>query len=783
VRILTRYILKEILWYTLLGVVLFTFVVFMREMGRLLELIVRNSASVSVVLDIFALLLPTVLIITIPMSVLVGVLLGLGRLAADSEITAMRASGIGSWRLVRTVSLLAAGAWAVAFFNNVYLAPRSAAALAALQDRLKTSQVGFEVQPHVFYEDFKNYVLYVQDTTAARGVAEWKGVFLADVSQPADPKVTLARDALVSQQSPGELRVHLENGSEHSLAAGKPDQYEITTFSESDIPVQIPTAQQQSTPTAAAAELPTRELDRLGHSAEPQKARSYLIEYHRRLALPAACIVLTIVGLPLGISARRGGKATGFILAIVLVFVYYFISLAGIALARQGKVPPAVGVWPANVIFLLLGIVLLLRVDKRPLDAIGWVRTELADLRTFLQRLVRGRLATAQPAELGINGRSLVREMRRRRLFPSRFPQLIDEYIVRDFALYAFIVLASFVVLFLVFTLFELLTDILRNGVAMGTVGEYLLDLIPWTVYLFLPLAVLVAVLVTFGLMARANEITALKATGISVYRVATPVLIIGAILAGSIFVLDQLYIPRINRRQETLRNRIKGKPPQTYLRPERRWIFGEHHNIYYYQFYDGEQESFVNLTVFEFDPASFQVTRRITASHAHWEPTIEKWVFEKGWQRQFEGSAIAGYSPFEVASFPELNEKPQYFRKEVKQYQEMNYDELRHYISDLQQSGFDVVRLKVQLYKKLAYPLITLVMSGLAIPFALSGGRRGALSGVATALGIAIVYFVIANLFESMGNVGQLPAVLAAWSPDILFALGGGYLLLKVPT
>src|SRR5207253_1344292 len=112
----------------------------------------------------------------------------------------------------------------------------------------------------------------VQDTTAASGVAEWKGVFLADVSQPADPKVTLAREALVSQQAPGELRVHLANGSEHALAGGKPDQYEITTFAESDIPVQVPTTPQQ-TQTAAAAELPTPRLYRLGQTGEPAKAR------------------------------------------------------------------------------------------------------------------------------------------------------------------------------------------------------------------------------------------------------------------------------------------------------------------------------------------------------------------------------------------------------------------------------------------------------------------------------------------------------------------------------
>ena len=129
------------------------------------------------------------------------------------------------------------------------------------------------------------------------------------------------------------------------------------------------------------------------------------------------------------------------------------------------------------------------------------------------------------------------------------------------------------------------------------------------------------------------------------------------------------------------------------------------------------------------------------------------------------------------------MNEPPSYFKKEVKQYSEMNYEELRHYIRDLQQSGFDVVRLRVQLHKKFSFPLITLVMAVLAVPFSLSAARKGAITGVAVAVGIAVVYTVVSRLFEAMGNISQLPPVLAAWSPDLIFALVGAYLILKIPT
>jgi LPS export ABC transporter permease LptG len=293
----------------------------------------------------------------------------------------------------------------------------------------------------------------------------------------------------------------------------------------------------------------------------------------------------------------------------------------------------------------------------------------------------------------------------------------------------------------------------------------------------------LLAVLVTFGLMQRSNEITAIKATGTSIYRIVTPVVVAAAVLAVALFFADQFYLPHTNKRQEALHNQIKGKPAQTYLRPDRKWIFGQHNDIYYYQFFDPDRDQFGNVTVFQLNRATFAITRRVHAERAHWADNLNRWVYEQGWDRTLNVSAIANYRQFDVATFPELPETPAYFKKEVKQYTEMNYEELRRYIRDLQQSGFDVVRLRVQLHKKLSYPLITLIMAILAIPFSLSTGKRGAITGVAVAVGIAVFYTVVSRLFEAMGDLSQLPPALAAWSPDLIFILVGGYLILKVPT
>ena len=261
------------------------------------------------------------------------------------------------------------------------------------------------------------------------------------------------------------------------------------------------------------------------------------------------------------------------------------------------------------------------------------------------------------------------------------------------------------------------------------------------------------------------------------------PVFIIAAAISAGLFFFDQFYIPAANQRQETLRNQIKGKPAQTYLRPDRKWIFGEHNTIYYYEFFDPDQNTFANITAFEFNPTTFELTERVHASRAHWSAELGKWVFEQGWHRTFRNSNILSFQEFDASTFPMLIEPPGYFKKEVRQSSEMNYQELRTYIADLQQSGFDVVRLRVQLQRKFAYPVITLIMAILAVPFSLSSGRKGALTGIAIALTVAIVYFVADGLFQAMGNASQLPAAMAAWAPDLIFGFLGGYLLLKVPT
>jgi LPS export ABC transporter permease LptG len=319
-------------------------------------------------------------------------------------------------------------------------------------------------------------------------------------------------------------------------------------------------------------------------------------------------------------------------------------------------------------------------------------------------------------------------------------------------------------------------------------VGEYLANLTPSMLYQIAPLAVLIAALVTFGVLNRNSEIIAMKATGISLYRLVVPIVSIAAILSVSLFLFDEFYLPQANRKQEALRATIKGRPPQTFLHPEQKWIFGHPHagepgRIFYYQFFDPDRNEFANLSVFEFDPSTLHLARRIFAARVYWDAGARSWHFQDGWKRDIEGADTIAYNEFKQTRFAEIHEAPSYFKKENLQSQEMNFGQLDRYIRDLRQSGFDTMRLRVALWHKLAYPLIAIVMAMLAIPFALSMGRRGSLTSIAIAIAVALAYWVIDGLFGAMGNVDYLPAAMAAWSSDILFGLIGGYLLLRTPT
>lgn len=775
--ILARAVFREVVTSAALGTVLFTFVLFLQKVGRLMEVLVRGSVPASTVASLLLLLLPPVLILSLPIGTLVGVLIGLGRMASDGEITAMRAAGVPSRRVVAPVIFFSFLAMGLAAACSLWLTPKALQYSQRLASRSVVQQLTAAIQPRVFEEQFaaSNRVIYVGDVIpSASSIAEWRKVFIADVTSGesrstegrrlADvPKITIASAALaVPDAAANTIQLSMTDLTTHEVEED-PAKYHITAAPRGDQLLRANMARHES--QTGFPLMDTRPL-----FAAAANSAEAAVELHQRFALPVACVLLGILGIPLGVSSRKGGKPAAFVITVFVAFLYYMGLVSLIGVAKQGRIGVELAVWAPNAIFSLLGIALLWGLE-RPGDR---------DVLSRARSLWSGTLAWLK-GKLPVAGRTASLWDR----LPSLplTPRVVDTYVLSSFLFYFGVLLGSLVLFAHVYIFLELLGDVFQRNIAMSEVFRYHFFLTPMLVYESAPMSVLVAVLVTFGILSKNNEVTAMKACGVSLYRLALPILVTGMGISGALFAFDHYYIPKANRIQDGILDKIKGRPTQTYLRPDRKWIFGQGSRIFYYKHLDSAENVMVGVNVYELDPQSFQLTRYVHAESARWEPGIGTWIFQGGWVREFSGARPVSFRKFQASTFPDIGETPGHFLRTVQQESQLNFRELDTYIRDLQQSGFDTVRLRVQFHKKFSVPMFAVVMALLSVPFAFLAGTRGAMAGVGAGLGIAIAYYAVGRLFLEIGNVNQLPAVLAAWSPNALFAMAGMYLFTRMRT
>lgn len=791
-KILSRAIFREVASSALLGVLLFTFVLFLQRLGsgKLFELVLRNSTDWQTAVYLFFLIVPPTSPFTIPVGVLVGVLIGLSRMSGDNEITALRATGSPAWRVVAPVLTFGFLGFLLTAASTTWLTPWSYRQTTRLMNRALAAQVTAEIQPRVFEEGFPNTVLYVGDVIAGPTV-KWRKIFMADLrtgeqrnsnarERSDEPRILLGEEALaVSDVKNNRIQLAMTNGSTYEI--GQNPAQDATSFSpRSDLGLQAKEPNEYRRPNNFL-EMDTVPLWRYVQSKPRKETVDARLELHQRIALPFACLLLALVGVPLGVSRRKAGKSAAFVVTVLLAFLYYMSMISLQQLARRGGVAVELAAWGPNFIFALLGAFLLLRLERPgDHDFVGGVQLLIDQIWTKWRGggvSIPGRSA-AMAFESGFYKVVRVPGV-------SVFSMILDIYVLRTFLFYFILLLVSFVMMTEVFTFFELLGDIIRNNIETAKTTSYLIFLSPQLIYQTTPVSVLVGVLVTFGILSKSNEVTAFKACGVSLHRLSMSILLMSLVLSASLFAFDYYYVPEANRKQDALRSEIKGKAPQTYVQPDRKFIYGEGCRIFYYKFLDPVQKVMVNPRVYELDCETFSMKRMIAAELARWEPNLRRWVFQSGYQRDYKGIHTAGYNPFldSTATFPELTETPDYFLQELIQDKQMNFHQLWNYIQTLQQSGLDTTRLQVQYHKKFAVPLFAFIMALLSIPFAFLTGNRGAMAGVGVSLGIAIAYWTVSSVFEQVGNVGQLPPALAAWSPDALFSVIGAWLLARLRT
>lgn len=776
--ILDRYITRELVLPFLLGLVVFTFLLMIQPLADYSEQLIAKGVSWGIVGRVLVTLLPQALAVTIPIALLIGLLIGFGRLSADRETVAMQACGISVYRMLRPVLALATVTWIATSYIMLEAVPTANQTFREIVFGIISARAENEIKPRVFFEDFPNRVLYVGDAPAGGG---WRECFLADTSRPDQPTVFTAEACrLVIDRDRRTVDLVLTRGSRHAATLSDPAKYEVARFAELILGLDPNTVFRATDILKGDNEMTIPELEaRMAElRAQGLSVHGPAMALHRKFALPAACFVLAVIGLGLGVQHGRGGKLAAFVPGIGVVFVYYVIQYLGQQMAKGQIVSPWLAVWAPNLILGVAGAALLL---WRARSADKPIRLSLPASWT-----PRGRLPAPSPGAAGTTApapRGRVVVVIRLPAVRLPAPRLLDGYVIRLALKIAALTFVGLLGIFYISTFIDLSDKLFKGQTTGAMMAEFFYYKTPEFVFFIIPLTVLIAAMVTIGILTKNSELVVMQACGISLYRVAVPLVVLAMAASGSMFLLQDRILPDANRRAQALRHVIRGGTPRTFDVVNRKWLVARDGSIYNYTFYDQRRRELNGLSIYAFDASRGDLVRRVYVGHAGYVPqSAGTWRSTDGWVREFtKGTDLKAFVTFPTRDL--ALEPPDYFASESEEPDRMTYGQLKKYIDDLATSGVNVVPQTVALYRKVSFPFVTLIMTLIAVPFAVTTGRRGALYGIAVGIVLAVVYWITINAFSAVGSAGMMPPLLAAWAPNLIFGAGAAYLLLTVRT
>jgi LPS export ABC transporter permease LptG/LPS export ABC transporter permease LptF len=788
-RTLDRYVIREILPPMFLSLLIFTFILEIPPVMDQLQQLIAKGVPWMTAGRMLLTLLPSALGLTIPMSLLVGLLIGLGRMSGDREAVALLACGVSPYRLLRPILLLATVAGAVHLWVMLSAIPDANQTFRQITYDVVSQQVETDVRPQVFYTNFPNLILYTRDVVPGGG--GWKDVLLADTRKPTTDLYMARRGRLILDREKQTVDLVLEDGTRYSTRGTDGKQVETYRFPQQlTVSLDPKSVFQRFELIRGMNELTIPQL--WVQAADKQKngfpAHQEMEAIQQRFSFPAACLVFAIIGVALGLTVARDGKLAGFVVGVAVIFAYYiFLYLAqsvtkGYYSGPSGGAQPLIVAqlsrWTPNLVLLPFGILALIwrarwaegRLPFRSLVKLteyvsGW----------FNQR----RDAAGAPAGRGPasrNGRRVVIVIRVPNL-SWLAPNILDRYISAIYLRAAAISFAALLGIFYISTFIDKSDRLFKGQTTGGTVLQLLGFMTPQFVYYVIPLAALLSVLVTFGLLSRSSELSVMKACGISLYRIAAPLLILSLVWSGILFGLEQRILARANEQVERIDSQIRNRAPRTSSPLSRTWLIGRDGDIYHYTQYDSQAKALQNLDIYRPAKTGWQLESQLFAPRAIFSGS--EWVGTNGWQQDFAGRGRWTAFPQRTLSL----EPPDYFETNQPIAEMMTVPELRRFIEEQAASGINVVPLTIDLQKKLAFPLVTVVMTLLAIPFGMTTGKRGTLYGIGIGIVLALSYWIVGDAFAAIGKAGMLDPIMAGWAPNILAAGCAAYMLLTART
>jgi lipopolysaccharide export system permease protein len=755
--LISKYLIQAILPYFVFSWLLLSVVIFFQQASRFSEIFFSTSIPKNLIWQLTAALLPNVIAFTCPMAVLVGVIIGLSKMQGDSELTAVRAAGVGNLQITIPIAVLGILLSVFAFFVNLKGVPFAAQIVRSVALQTALYKLESPIEPGVFNTEISGFTIYVKNGDIEKGT--WQNIFIYAEDKP-NHQVRLITSKNGRIDSTNDLsELVLENAVVSTLPTdGTVDKF--ISESVGQIRFGIKTKRGEliekiTNSDKSLEELGVNELAKYAQTKEGSERTEAELLLQRRLILSVTPLIFALLGTALVIRFNRGGRGFGIFLALLCLVLYYLIALLGEQLART----KTISVLSASLLPIILSTITIIWLFLSSKIQLGWSLFNIKKHISFKRQKKQDSVS-------------------RGNFYIDLTTGILDFDIISNLLKYFLLTLGFLTSIFLIFTAFELwkFAGTSENGVTL--LSKYLFYLLPFIYIQIAPSALMVAILATFIIKSRQNEIVTWTSAGQSVYRLLLPCFILMLVMGVVNWGIQEKLLPTANQIQDNLRSQIRSTGILT-NKDGRFWVTNDE-RIYSFEKAENstkDSQKVKNLSVYEFSADGSRLQNIYKTPEAVWEK--DKIKFTENAQKLVWNEGKPDILDF---SGQELAEKNNLFANLYKKPTHLNAAETSEQIS-ISRSEVEQRNYEIALEKKYTTLVLPFVITLFTAPFALSLSRKGRVVTVGYAIGIWLLFMGINSAFEQFGLNGVMPAKIAVWSPLILFSMIGVFLISKVRT
>lgn len=764
--LISKYLIAAIVPYFLFSWLLLSVILFVQQASRYSDIFFSVNIPANLIWQLALALVPNVIAFTCPMAILVGTIIGLTRMQGDSELVAIRASGVGNLQIAAPIVLLGILLSVFAFFVNLKGVPIAASLVRNVALETAIKKLESPIEPGVFNSEVAGYTIYVRDGDLDTG--RWRNIFIYTEDKAAGTaRLITSKEGRID--TAGQLsELVLENAVSTTLEI-LPQTGKYVSENIGEVRFAIKTRRgdligKLTRSEISPGELGLQQVSETGAAADAIDDIEAHILWQRRITLSTTPLIFCLLGTVIVLRFNRGGRGFGIFLALVVLIGFYLLAFLGEQLARVG------------VVSVFTGSLMPIGGSLLAVIVLGFSRRI---------SLLGGPLRVPQVLAAGPD--EALQRMQVRNLFVDLTTGLGDFDILRNLLKNFLLTLSFLSAIFLIFTAFELWKFAGTMDGGLWLLSKYLFFLLPFIYLQIAPSAAMIGTLATYVIKSRQNEIVTWTSAGQSVYRLLYPCFLIMLLLGGVNWVIQERVLPRANQLQEDTRTLIRNRGLAVDT-SGRQWVANEQRIYSFTQSdaaaSDNEKQDCLaattcagNITVYEFEPKTPNLQTVYRADRAVWQPgrvelahNVTKLDLAAG------KSVVTAAGGLQIAErsnpFAEVRTKPNY----------LNADQLKGKIAS-SEADIDRRSLEVALKKKYTTLFLPFVMALFTAPFSLSLSRKGKAATVGYAVGLWLLFTGVSTVFEQLGLSGQLSAGLAVWSPLVIFSLAGTFLLSKVRT